>query len=107
MVSPARRRTRVEHVVRERGVSERQACRVLGQHRSTQRKAPRGAEHEVSLTAGIVELAQRHLHRHRGAADQYHLVAPVELLRLARREDQRHEGSGRHCAACGEVERSA
>nr|WP_236552701.1 IS3 family transposase [Belnapia sp. F-4-1] len=60
MVSPARRRTCVEHVVRELGVSERQACRVLGQHRSTQRKAPRGAGDEIRLTADIIELAKRY-----------------------------------------------
>ncbi len=30
----------VEHVIAEHGVSERFACRVLGQHRSTQRKVP-------------------------------------------------------------------
>ena len=60
MVSPARRRACVEHVVRELGVSERQACRVLGQHRSTQRKAPRGADDEARLTADIVELAKRY-----------------------------------------------
>ena len=59
MVSPARRRACVDHVVRELGVSERQACRVLGQHRSTQRKAPRGANDEARLTADIVELAKR------------------------------------------------
>jgi hypothetical protein len=28
----------VDHVIEELGVSERRACRVLGQHRSTQRK---------------------------------------------------------------------
>lgn len=60
MVSPARRRACVEHVVRELGVSERQACKVLGQHRSTQRKAPRGADDEARLTADIVELAKRY-----------------------------------------------
>ena len=38
LLSPARRRACVEHVVAELGVSERRACRVLGQHRSTQRK---------------------------------------------------------------------
>ena len=47
MVSPARRRACVEHVVRELGMSERRACAVLGQHRSTQRKAPRGADDEA------------------------------------------------------------
>jgi transposase InsO family protein len=60
MVSPARRRVCVEHVVRELGVSERKACRVLGQHRSTQRKVPRGAEDEARLTADIIELAKRY-----------------------------------------------
>jgi putative transposase len=38
-------------------VSERLACRVLGQHRSTQRKAPRGRADEAALTADIVALA--------------------------------------------------
>ena len=59
-MSPARRRACVEHVVRELGVSERRACAVLGQHRSTQRKAPRAAEDEAALTADVVELAKRH-----------------------------------------------
>ncbi len=59
-MSPARRRACVEHVVRELGVSERKACAVLGQHRSTQRKAPRGADDEAALTADIVELAKRY-----------------------------------------------
>jgi putative transposase len=60
VVSPARRRACVEHVVRELGVSERKACAVLGQHRSTQRKAPRGSDDEARLTADIVELAKRY-----------------------------------------------
>ncbi len=58
-MSPARRRAFVEHVVRELGVSKRKACAVLGQHRSTQRKAPRAAD-EAALTADIVELAKRY-----------------------------------------------
>ena len=59
-MSPARRQACVDHVVRELGVSERRACKVLGQHRSTQRKAPRGADDEARLTADIVELAKRY-----------------------------------------------
>jgi len=59
MVSPARRRACIEHVERELGVSERKACAVLGQHRSTQRKAPRTPDDEARLTAEIVELARR------------------------------------------------
>ena len=39
------------------GVSERLACRVLGQHRSTQRKAPKGRAEDAALPADIVALA--------------------------------------------------
>jgi putative transposase len=41
-------------------VSERRACRALGQHRSTQRKPPRGREDEEQLTADLVELARQY-----------------------------------------------
>jgi putative transposase len=40
------------------GISERRACRTLGQHRSTQRKVPCGAPDEERLTADIIELAR-------------------------------------------------
>ena len=42
------------------GVSERLACRVLGQHRSTQRKLPTGRVDDAALTADIVELATQY-----------------------------------------------
>ena len=41
-------------------VSERRACAALGQHRSTQRKVPRGREDAERLTADIVELARQY-----------------------------------------------
>ena len=41
-------------------ISERRACAALGQHRSTQRKIPRGREDEERLTADIVELARQY-----------------------------------------------
>jgi putative transposase len=41
--SPELRRSSVDYVRAALGVSERRACRVLGQHRSTQRKVPRTA----------------------------------------------------------------
>ena len=41
-------------------VSERRACRALGQHRSTQRKVPRGRDDEEALTADLIELARRY-----------------------------------------------
>ena len=44
----------------ELAVSERRVCRVLGQHRSTQRKVPRGADDEDALTEDIVALARQY-----------------------------------------------
>ena len=41
------------------GVSERRACRVLGQHRSTQRHIPRCCEDEERLVADMIELARQ------------------------------------------------
>ena len=59
-MSPARRRACIEHVVARLGVPERLACRVLGQHRSTQRQAPTTPDDEAALSADIVELARRY-----------------------------------------------
>jgi hypothetical protein len=42
------------------GVPERRACAVLGQHRSTQRKVPRGQDDEARLTADSIELARQY-----------------------------------------------
>jgi transposase InsO family protein len=48
-------------------------CRALGQHRSTQRKLPRGRDDEERLTADIIELARQY------GRYGYHKIA--ELLR--------------------------
>jgi putative transposase len=50
----------IEHVRRTLAVSERRACKALGQHRSTQRKTPRGRDDEAALTADIVALARQY-----------------------------------------------
>jgi putative transposase len=50
----------VKHVCRQLSVSERRACRVLGQSRSTQRAKPYVPEDETRLVARIVELAERY-----------------------------------------------
>lgn len=47
-------------MVAEHGVSERLACRVLGQHRSTQRKIPTTPDDEAALTADIIALATQY-----------------------------------------------
>ena len=59
-MSAARRRVCVEHVTGKLDVSERFACKVLGQHRSTQRKAPRQADDEAALTESIISLARQY-----------------------------------------------
>jgi transposase InsO family protein len=50
----------VELVVAKHGVSERLACRVLGQHRSTQRKKLTRPDDEAALTADITSLATQY-----------------------------------------------
>ena len=57
-MSPAGRRRCIDHVKERLGISERRACRTLGQHRSTQRQYPSGPSDEASLTADIIELAR-------------------------------------------------
>jgi putative transposase len=42
------------------GVSERFACRILGQHRSTQRKIAKTPDDEAALTADIIALATQY-----------------------------------------------
>ncbi|MER2198461.1 IS3 family transposase [Methylobacterium brachiatum] len=60
LLSPARRRACVEHIMLTMDVSERRACRALGQHRSTQRKVPRGRDDEEALTTDLVALAEKY-----------------------------------------------
>ncbi|MDR5726292.1 MAG: IS3 family transposase [Terriglobia bacterium] len=60
LLSPARRRACVDHVVAELGVPQRRACRALGQHRSTQRRLPTTPDDEVALRADIIELARQY-----------------------------------------------
>ena len=59
LLSPDRRRQCVEHVRSVMGVSERRACKVLEQPRSTQRHEPMVRDDEQALTNDIVGLATR------------------------------------------------
>ncbi|WP_102882892.1 MULTISPECIES: IS3 family transposase [Rhodobacterales] len=60
LLSPARRRACINHVRNQLNVSERRACRVLGQHRSTQRRIPRGRADEDRLVADMIELTRQY-----------------------------------------------
>ena len=53
-----RRRRCIDQVKEVLDVSERRVCRMLGQHRSTQRKTPCGADDEEALTEDIVAARQ-------------------------------------------------
>ncbi len=59
-LSPARRRACIDHVRTRFRLSERRACRVLGQHRSTQRKVPQGRAYEARLVTDMIELARQY-----------------------------------------------
>jgi putative transposase len=60
VVTAAQRRQVARHLQETFGVSERRACRVLGQPRSTQRQVPKAKEKERQLVARILELVRRH-----------------------------------------------
>ena len=60
LLSPTRRREAVGHVRETLAVSERRACRVLGQVRRTQRYTPGMGDDEVLLTTNIVSLARHY-----------------------------------------------
>lgn len=61
MVTPERRRIAVAVLIDRFGVSERRACRVTGQHRSTQRRPRRPRpEAEEKLRARLRQIAREH-----------------------------------------------
>ena len=74
LLSPARRREALVRVRRKLGVSERRACRVLKQPRTTQRYMPKPAPDERVLTERIIELA--------GAYGRYGYRRVTALLRM-------------------------
>ena len=59
LLSPERRRRCVVRVQQRLGVSERRACEVLGQARSTQRRSRKRGADEAALRADVVKVAGR------------------------------------------------
>ena len=59
-MSPSRRREAVVMVQERLSVSERRACRVTGQHRSTQRHRPRPGDRDEGLRARLRLLSREH-----------------------------------------------
>jgi len=60
MVSPARKRRAVEHLEDKHEVSQRRACRVVGQPRATQRYVPRTRDDEPALVRRMHERVRQH-----------------------------------------------
>ncbi len=60
LLSPSRRRACIDKVRQTFDVSKRRACRVLGQHRSTQRRVPQGRADEDRLGADMIELTRQY-----------------------------------------------
>src|SRR5262249_297724 len=75
LLSPAHRRACIEHVRGVLSISERRACAALGQHRSTQRKIPRGRADAEGVSADIIALARQY--------GRYGYRKVAELLRQA------------------------
>jgi putative transposase len=59
-VSPARRRRAVEHLQQVFGVSQRWACRLVGQHRSTQRHPPAEPGRDRALGEQLRRFSRAH-----------------------------------------------
>jgi putative transposase len=59
-VSPARRRRAVEHLQQVFGVPERWACRLVGQHRSTQRHRPVQPDRDRALREQLRAFSRAH-----------------------------------------------
>jgi putative transposase len=60
VVTAAQRRQAVRHLQEAFGVSQRRACRVLGQPRSTQRQVAKTNQEEERLVRRMLELVRQH-----------------------------------------------
>jgi hypothetical protein len=59
-VSPARRRRAVEHLQQVFGVSQRWACQLVGQHRSTQGHQPEEPDRDRALREQLRRFSRAH-----------------------------------------------
>ncbi len=77
----------MRHVQQHFGLSERRACRALGQPRSSQRYIPRAALHSEALVRRMHTLAQKHP---RYGYRRVHALLRREGWRVNRKRVQRH-----------------
>lgn len=57
LMAASRKRQCIEHACPEFGVSERRACKGVGQHRSTRWRKPQRLDDEDTLMATVIQLA--------------------------------------------------
>ncbi|MHC4538361.1 MAG: IS3 family transposase, partial [Planctomycetota bacterium] len=60
LISPASRRRAIEHLCRKLGISQRRACKALGQHRSTQRYQSKQLVKDKPLIKDMLKLSLKH-----------------------------------------------
>jgi hypothetical protein len=86
-VSPERRRRAVTVLQQRFGVSQRRACRVVGQHRSAQRRpAPRLCDADTALRARLRQISARYP---RWGWRKAHAIAAREGLVVNRKRTRR------------------
>ena len=86
LTSPARRQETVVRVRRSLRISERRACRVLGQPRQTQRYRPRIKEQERRLVERMLALVREH-RKPREFYRSIEITTDGDFRRLAQRVD--------------------
>ena len=85
-MSPSRRRQAVVVVQDRLGISERRACRIVGQHRSTQRHVPFVASDDQALRAELRRISRR---RPRWGYRRAHQLLLDQGWRINRKRTQR------------------
>ncbi len=86
LLSPARRRQAVEHVQQRQNVSQRRACRVLGQSRGTQRyRARSDSQEEQRLVTRMHELVRQYPFPSISAAITAPSLSPRRSVVMAKR----------------------
>ena len=93
-MSPSRRRLAVEMIQARLGLSQRRACRIVGQHRSVQRHCPAAADPDADLRAVLRAFSRDHprwgyRRAHAVLAREGHQVNRKKVQRLWREEGLR------------------
>lgn len=99
-MSPARRRDAVAFLMRRHDVSQRRACKVVGQYRSTQRYAAVPSDFEARLVKQMREFSERYP---RWGYRTIHALLVEDGWQVNRKRVERlwreHELQVRHCTA--------